>query len=89
MSNGKGIKDLMDEKRYAIKHIQKELVSKEVPGNWLSTQNVYNLINGKTIPRDPYVYLFLADFLGEELRKIMYRYTEKKTRYNVSDADLF
>lgn len=89
MSNGKGIKDLMEQQRYSIKHIQKALVDSEVPGNWLSTQNVYNLINGNTIPRDPYVYIFISDFLGEELRKIIYRYTDKKTRYNLSDTDLF
>jgi hypothetical protein len=85
----KGIKDLLDEKRYTQKHIQQALVKEQVPGNWLSSQNVYNLINGNTVPRDGYVYIFLSDFLGEDIRKILSRYTKKVTRYATIDSDLF
>lgn len=85
----KGIKDLMDDKRYTLKHIQQALVNQDVPGNWLSTQNVYNLMNGNTIPRDAYVYIFLSDFLHEDIRKILSRYTKKKTSYAEIESDLF
>lgn len=87
--NNKGVKDLMDENRYMLKHIQEALVKENVPGNWLSTQNVYNLINGNVIPRDGYVYIFLSDFLNEDIRKILSRYTKKQTKYATIDSDLF
>jgi len=89
MSIKKGIKDLMNEKRYTLKHIQQALVKDNVPGNWLSSQNVYNLINGNTVPRDAYVYIFLSDFLSEDIRKILSRYTSKKTNYAEIDGDIF
>lgn len=85
----KGVKDLMDEQRYSVKHIQQAMLDQKVPGNWLSTQNVYNLVNGKTIPRDGYVYLFLSDFFNEDPRKILTRYTTKNVRFAELDKDLF
>ena len=42
-----GIKDLLDEQRYRVQHLQDELVKQDVPGsNWHSYMNVYNLVRG-------------------------------------------
>lgn len=87
--NVKGIKDLLENNRFTLGAVQKELIKKEVPGNWLSTQNVYNLINGKTVPRDAYVYIFLSEFLSEDIRKILSRYSKKSTSYAMMDSDIF
>ncbi len=85
----RGIKDILEDNRYSLKHIQKALIDREIPGNWMSTQNVYNLINGNTIPRDGYVYIFLSDFLNTDIRKVLCRYSKKQTSYAGMDSDIF
>jgi hypothetical protein len=53
----------------------KELIEKKAPGNWYSSMNVSNLINGNTVPRDPYVFLILAEMLEESVSEIIKRYS--------------
>ncbi len=80
MNNQKGIIDLMEAKRYRPKHIADELIKHNVPGKWNIYQNIYNLINGKVIPKDAYIYILFADLLDVDLRTILYRYSETRTK---------
>jgi hypothetical protein len=76
----KGIGDLMEKHRYRPSHLQQSLVEKEIPGRWEGKnglQNVYNLINGNVVPRDAYVFVFLAKFLEVSLTEILMRFTTK------------
>ena len=57
----KGVKDLMERERYRPRHVQEKLIEHNVIGNWESIQNVYNLINGKVVPRDAFIYSMFAD----------------------------
>lgn len=87
--NIKGVKDLVENSRFSLSKVQQELINQDVPGNWLSTQNVYNLINGKIVPRDAYVYVFLSELLSEDIKKILSRYSKKQTSYAMIDSDIF
>lgn len=73
--NNSGIKDLMDRQRFQSKHIQKALLENDVPGNWKSIQNVYNLTKGFTVPRDPYAYIVLANILNVDVEVVILRYS--------------
>lgn len=65
----------MDKQRFQPKHIQKALLENDVPGNWKSIQNVYNLTKGITIPRDPYAYIVLANLLNVDIEVVILRYS--------------
>lgn len=74
-----GIKDLLDEQRYRVGHLQEQLIKKGIPGsNWNSYQNVYNLVNG-AYPNDAYTFLFLAEFLNIDINIIISRYSERNS----------
>ena len=74
-----GIKDLLDEQRYHIPHLQDELIKQGIPGsNWHSYQNVYNLVHG-AYPNDAYTFLFLAEFLNLDINIIISRYSERNS----------
>lgn len=83
----KGIADLMERNRYRSKHLQDVLIDNNIPGKWEGRnglQNVYNLMNGKIVPRDAYVFIFLSEFLKEPLKEILMRFTtnvEEKEEY--------
>lgn len=87
MNTKKGVKDLMKEKRFSFGHLQKALMEREVPGNWDTYQNVYNLINGTT-PRDAYAYIVLSDLMDVDLRTILLRYSAVEDNVKKSVADL-
>lgn len=72
----KGIKDLMVVARYKPSHLQQKLLYANVPGNWKSVQNVYNLINGDVRPKDAYVFIVMADMLNIGLEDVLMRYSE-------------
>lgn len=74
MNKKQGVKDLMDEKRFSARHLKKALQERNVPGNWDTYQNVYNLINGR-VPRDAYTYIVISDLLDEDLRTVITRYS--------------
>lgn len=77
----KGIKDMMGKLRYRTSHLQESLIEKSVPGSWSGKsgiQNVYNLIDGKVMPKDGHVFIFLSEFLQCNLRIILLRYTKKE-----------
>lgn len=78
--NSSGIKDLMDRQRFQTKHIQKALLENDVPGNWKSIQNVYNLTKGFTVPRDPYTYIVLANLLNVDVDVVILRYSLVKKK---------
>jgi len=78
----RGIRDLMDLHRFQLKHIQNELLMKNVPGNWECRQNVYNLTTGKITPKDAYIYILLANMFQVDIETMLYRYS------NVSRTDI-
>lgn len=82
--NKNGIKDLMDRQRFQPKHIQKALLESDVPGNWKSIQNVYNLIKGITSSRDPYTYIVLAKVLNVDVEVVICRYTQVRKTIQVA-----
>ncbi len=95
-----GIKDLLDEQRYRVQHLQNELIKQDVPGsNWHAYMNVYNLVNG-AYPNDAYVFVFLAEFLNIDINTVISRYSlrnsssigvsrREKQKVEVSSEDLF
>ena len=95
-----GIKDLLDEQRYRVQHLQDELIKQDVPGsNWHSYMNVYNLVRG-AYPNDAYVFVFLAEFLNLDINIIISRYSlrnqssigasrKEKQKIETSSEDLF
>ena len=76
--NVKGVKDLCLKNRYFAKHLMDDFEKKNVPGNWSSHQNMYNLIHGKIVPKDAYVYIALAQFFDVDIYDILYRYSSVK-----------
>lgn len=70
-----GIKDLLDEQRYRVSHLQSELIKNDIPGsNWTSYMNVYNLVHG-CYPNDAYTFVFLSDLLNIDINVIISRYS--------------
>lgn len=93
-----GILDLMEKQRFKPQHVQKALLEYDTPGNWSSIQNIYNLVNGNTRPKDPYVYVILANLLNVDLELIINRYTSVRKKIaestepstiNTQEADAF
>jgi hypothetical protein len=85
----KGIRDLMDMGRYRATHIREALIKNKVEGNWegrSGLQNVYNLVDGKTMPRDASVFIFLADFFNTPVREILSRYSTSEKYSNESST---
>lgn len=76
MHKVKGIKDFMKRERFEPRHISKAFMDKNVPGNWESYMNIYNLVNGNSVPRDAYVYIVLAELLNVDLKIILMRYSD-------------
>jgi hypothetical protein len=87
MNNQKGIVDLMEAKRFRPKHIAEELIKHNVPGKWNIYQNIYNLINGRVIPKDAYIYILFSNLLEVELKTILYRYSDVRVN-NLMHEDL-
>jgi hypothetical protein len=75
MNKVRGIRDLMESQRYKIKHLSKALKDAGVPGNWESTQNLYNLANGDVVPKDAYAYVVMAKMLDVDVPTILNRYS--------------
>jgi hypothetical protein len=75
MNKVRGIRDLMESQRYKIKHLSKALKDAGVPGNWESTQNLYNLANGDVVPKDAYAYVVIAKMLDVDVNTILRRYS--------------
>lgn len=75
MNKVRGIRDLMESQRYKTKHLSKALKDAGVPGNWDSTQNLYNLANGDVVPKDAYAYVVMAKMLDVDLPTILNRYS--------------
>lgn len=75
MNNMRGVLDLMKPKRYRTRDIAEQMIKHGVPGSWDTYQNVYNLVSGRIVPRDAYVYVVLANVLEIDVETILYRYT--------------
>ena len=73
----KGIKDLMMKDRFQAKHIAKTMIDNGAPGSWGSIQNIYNLMSGDIVPKDPYVFIVLSRMLNVELHDILMRYSSR------------
>lgn len=87
MNKIRGIEDLIKPKRYKAQHIAEEMIRLGVPGNWDIKQNLYNLIKGRIVPRDAYVYIVLADLLDVDVRTILYRYTAVASVNEISKVE--
>jgi len=72
----KGVKDLMKDKRYQTKHIIQKLKESNIPGNWDSYQNIYNLVDGVIKPKDPYVYMVMSSMLDISVEEVILRYSD-------------
>jgi len=75
MNSFKGIKDIMDRKRYRPMDLRKAFRESNVPGNWKGYQNIYNVISGICAPKDPYAYVVIAKLLDEDVETIILRYS--------------
>lgn len=69
----KGVKDLMGEMKNS--DLQKELIDRNVSGNWYSSMNVSNIVTGNTAPKDPIVYISLADIFNVTTEEIIKRFS--------------
>jgi hypothetical protein len=92
MNKMRGIEDLIKPKRDRAKDLAEEMIKLGVPGSWDVKQNLYNLIKGRIAPRDPYVYVVLANLLEVDVETILYRYTsvaviQEKKKVEVEDFD--
>ena len=79
MNRIKGVLDLMDAKRYKYNHIKQELIKHNIPGNWNSYQNIYNLVQGNVTPKDAYIYILFAKLFEVDVNTILYRYSSIST----------
>ena len=71
----KGVKDLMLKEGYKAMDVQKRLIEDGALGNYLSTSNISNLINGHTKPYDSYTYIILSRLFAVPLETIIMRYS--------------
>lgn len=85
--NNIGVKDLLERGRFKAKHVSQALIEKGVPGNWDCPQNVYNLINGTSVPRDAYTYIVLSDLLNIDLRIILSRFSSLSNNFKSQSQD--
>ena len=83
----KGVKALMKEKRYQTKHITQELKKNNIPGNWDSYQNIYNLVDGTIKPKDPYVYIVISRMLDITIEDVILRYSEVEKSPSTEDSN--
>lgn len=83
----KGIKDLMLKDRFQAKHIAKTMIDNGAPGNWSAVQNIYNLMSGDIVPKDPYVFIVLSRMLNVELHDILMRYSSRTIESLSTDHD--
>lgn len=70
----KGLRDLMTDATNT--ELQKELIKRGATGNWYSSMNVSNLING-TKPKDPNLYIILADIFNVTTEEIIKRFSHE------------
>jgi hypothetical protein len=68
----KGIKDLLDCKQ---QDLQKYLIDSGAIGNYYSTVNIHNLVNGKVSPTDAFTYVLLARITEHPVEIILKRYS--------------
>lgn len=68
----KGVKDLLNCKQ---QEVQKYLIDSGALGNWYSTVNVHNLVNGKVSPSDGFTYILLARITQQPVEVILKRYS--------------
>lgn len=79
---------MMEMRRYRAAHLQSALTEWEIPGNWggkSGLQNVYNLIEGRVMPKDSYIFIFLSEFLQVNLREVLLRYTVREVEEVVNE----
>ena len=88
----KGIRHIIDGNGLKMTHLQKLLTENNIPGKWDSHKNVTNLINGYVKPVDPYVYIFLSEYLNIRLEEVIHYYSEVQQEYKeikLNEKDLF
>lgn len=81
----KGVKNMLSDGRFQTRHVKQALEKYNVPGKWDNYQNIYNLVEGRSKPKDPIIYFMFAEMLEVDLVEIMNAYssfdlTEFRTR---------
>ena len=72
----KGVKNLLRNSRFQTKHVKEALEKYNVPGKWDNYQNIYNLVEGRSKPKDPIIYFMFADMLEVDIVDIMNAYSD-------------
>jgi len=70
----KGIKHLLEQSEASVADLRRALINNEVPGNWETYTAPYDLVTG-TIPKDTYVYVFLAEYFNVNIKNILECYS--------------
>tara|TARA_R110002020_G_scaffold58337_6_gene159860 strand:- start:8052 stop:8363 length:312 start_codon:yes stop_codon:yes gene_type:complete len=70
----KGIKHLLEEKEVSVANLRRALINNEVPGKWETYTAPYDLVTG-TIPKDTYVYVFLAEYFDVNIKDVLECYS--------------
>lgn len=76
-SKCKGVNDLMKADKIKPSRLVEILKDNNVPGNWDSYRNIYNLVHGRTIP-DPKAFIVLAKLFCVQLIDIVNRYSRSE-----------
>jgi len=71
-----GIRDLLEAKGLKKSDIKNEMEKAGVPFSYANHETFYNLINGATRPRDPFIYIYFAALLEVTTEEIIMRYSE-------------
>jgi hypothetical protein len=74
MGKVRGVVDLANERNVKPKELRTALESKDVKGNWGCYRNMYNLINGISIP-DPKAFIVMAEYFNVSLNDMVLRYS--------------
>ena len=72
----KGVKNLLRHSRFQTRHVKEALEKYNVPGKWDNYQNIYNLVEGKSKPKDPIIYFMFAEMLEVDIVDVMDKYSD-------------
>jgi len=71
-----GISDLIEKQGIKKSKLRVQMEKANIPFSYNNYETFYNLVNGKTRPRDPIVYLYLAHVLSVTVEEIILRYSD-------------
>lgn len=71
-----GVSDLFESMNIKKSEFRSQMKESGIPFSYSNYETFYNLIDGKTRPRDPMVYIYLSNKLSIPLEEILLRYSE-------------